>query len=132
MELSSIFELPVELRNRVRRFAVDGVASAGAVALLDDTARRRKILLVVDRDQDERDQLLSPQHYLRRALAPSAELTEEGILDGMLTSPDVVVLADVAELTEAETQKLVDWVDGGGIVAAVCWTKNSRKQCRAK
>jgi hypothetical protein len=120
-----LFELPIELRNRVQRFNIEGIASAGSTVLLDDAARRRKILLYVDRGANEGDQLLSPLHFLRRALSPNAELIEEGIGDGLLTSPDVVILADVAELSETDTERLTDWVERGGLLVRFAGPKTA-------
>ena len=39
------FDLPVELRNQVQRLVIDGDRSAGAVWLLDDSARRRRVAI---------------------------------------------------------------------------------------
>ncbi len=42
-EASASFALPIELRNAIARIDVVGERSAGAVALLDDSARRRRV-----------------------------------------------------------------------------------------
>ncbi|MDP5308931.1 DUF4159 domain-containing protein [Paracoccus spongiarum] len=108
-------DLPPELRNRITRFQVEGDSHAGAVVLADDRVRRRKVGLVGDADrQAEGQQLLSPLHYLRRALAPGADLVEGGLGDVLDTAPDVVILVDQVEMAEAG--ELADWVEAGGLL----------------
>ncbi|WP_152988196.1 BatA domain-containing protein [Paracoccus sp. MKU1] len=106
--------LPSELRNRITRFEIEGHASAGAVLLADDSLRRRKVALVGDDRASEGQRLLSPLHYLRRALSPTTDLIEGGLGDVLQASPDVIVLADQFGLAEAAA--LRDWVEGGGLL----------------
>ena len=107
-------DLPSELRNRIARFEIEGQASAGAVVLADDSVRRRKVALVGQDSTSEGQRLLSPLHYLRRSLAPRADLIEGGLGDVLQASPDVIVLADQVGLPE--TEALQDWVDQGGLL----------------
>ncbi|UWQ21917.1 DUF4159 domain-containing protein [Jannaschia sp. W003] len=107
--------LPPELRNRVARFEVVAERSAGAVTLADDSLARREVALLTQAEE-ERDDLLDPLFYLRRALAPTADLIE-GDLDTILpANPDVLVMADVARLSPAEAERVAAWVDGGGLL----------------
>lgn len=115
--------LPPEVRNRVSRFAVQGVNSAGAVALTDDGLRRREVALIAPHDAREGLQLLSPLHYLNQALEPSADLIKGGLEDVLPAKPDVIVLADVAKLTEGQTAGLIDWVEAGGLLVRFAGTR---------
>lgn len=108
--------LPPELRNRVNRFELLGQRSAGAVSLSDDSLKRRKIALIGDSADREGLQLLSPTHYLHQALSPVADLIEGGLSDVVPANPDVIILADVATLTQPETDALLDWLDKGGLL----------------
>ena len=110
------FDLPAELRNRITRFEIAGVRSAGAVTLADDALQRRQVALIAAQSDDETQALLSPLHYLRQALAPTADLIEGALSDMLLANPDVVVLADIATLSPEEEAQLVDWVDRGGLL----------------
>ena len=108
-------DLPPELRNRITRFQIDGEAHAGAVVLADDRVRRRKVGLVGDAASSaEGQQLLSPLHYLRQALAPTSDLVEGGLADVLNAAPDVIVLAD--QIGMAESEDLTAWVDEGGML----------------
>jgi hypothetical protein len=108
--------LPPELRNRVSRFELAGIRSAGAVSLTDDSLKRRKVALISGAGGAEALQLLSPMHYLRQALEPVAELLDGSLSDIILANPDVIVLADVATLSPAERDAILDWLDKGGLL----------------
>ncbi|MCV2882322.1 DUF4159 domain-containing protein [Actibacterium sp. XHP0104] len=110
------FDLPPELRNRVRRFEIVGERSAAAVSLTDDGLKRREVALVSDRDSTEAQDLLSPLHYLRQALTPSADLIEGALTDLIPANPDVLVLADIATLSQLEEKQLLEWVANGGML----------------
>ena len=108
--------LPPELRNRITRFEIAGLRSAGAVSLTDDSLKRRKVALIGGGADREGLQLLSPLHYLRQALEPVADLMEGSLTDLLLASPDVVIMADVARLSQSDTDALLDWLDTGGLL----------------
>ncbi len=109
-------DLPPELRNRLTRFEIAGQPSAAAVSLTDDSLKRPKVALLAAAAPAEGMLLLSPEHYLRQALAPMADLMEGGLADLMRASPDVLVLTDVARLSNAESAELAQWVGKGGIL----------------
>jgi hypothetical protein len=108
--------LPPELRARITRFEIAGARHAGAVSLTDDGLKRREVALVAGREDREGLELLSPLHYLRQALVPTADLLDGALLDVLPANPDAVVLADVATLSEAEQAALLDWVEAGGML----------------
>jgi Aerotolerance regulator N-terminal len=109
-------DLPPELRNRITRFVLEGSRTAGAVSLADDSLKRRKIALIQSGADAETLQLLSPLHYLRQALAPTADLIEGDLADTLLANPDVVILADVADVTQSERTALMEWLGKGGLL----------------
>lgn len=114
-EAEQAISLPPELRNRIDRFEIEGMRSAAAVTLADDTLRRRKVALIGG-DSEEGLQLLSPLHYLREALVPTAEVMEGALTDLVQASPDVIVLADVAALAPADKDAIEEWVAEGGLL----------------
>ncbi|MCA0044506.1 DUF4159 domain-containing protein [Celeribacter litoreus] len=108
------FDLPPELRARVTRFEIEGVASAGAKRLTDDSLKRREVGLMSIRDSGEGLQLLSHLHYLRSALTGRADVIEGSLADLLMANPDVIVLADVAQLSGSESADLIAWMTEGG------------------
>ncbi|HHC30051.1 MAG TPA: LytTR family transcriptional regulator, partial [Rhodobacterales bacterium] len=115
-EATQALSLPPELRNRITRFAFEGQRSAGAVTLADDSLRRRKVALVEANSAREGLELLSPLHYLREALVPTADVLEGPLADLIAAGPDVVVLADVAALAPADAAALEAFVAEGGLL----------------
>lgn len=111
---TATFDLPTELRNRVRQVSLDNVASAGAVTITDDGIQRRKVALLSGVREEEGNDLLSPLHFLRKALVTTAEVIEADLGDALLASPDVIILADVGALSEFETEAVTEWVSKGG------------------
>lgn len=109
-------DLPPELRNRIARFELSGLRSAGAVSLVDDGLRRREVALISGREGREGLELLSPTHYLEQALEPTADLIDGDLLDVLLANPDVIVLADVAKLSAGEVTPMLDWLSSGGLL----------------
>ncbi|TCP62819.1 putative membrane protein (TIGR02226 family) [Rhodovulum bhavnagarense] len=108
--------LPPELRNRISSFSLEGVRSAGAVALTDDSLKRREVALIAGRDNREGLELLSPLHYLQKALVPTADIIDGALADVIPANPDVIVLADLATLSQAEAEGLRAWVEMGGLL----------------
>ncbi len=107
-------DLPMELTRRISRLEIDGGGSAASVALADDSIRRLRVGLVsAETDRADRP-LLSSLHYLRKALAPHAALTEGVIVDLVQMGADAIILADVAVLTSEESAALTTWVEDGG------------------
>ena len=115
-EAEGRLSLPPELRARIERFEIEGMRHAGAVSLGDDGLRRREVALIAGREDREALDLLSPLYYLRKALAPNADLLEGALSDMLPANPDAVVLADVATLSEGEETALRDWVEAGGVL----------------
>ncbi|MCK8465002.1 DUF4159 domain-containing protein [Aliiroseovarius sp. S1339] len=109
--------LPPELRNRITRFQLAAQLAAGAVTLADDSLRRRRVALLTGTQSREGLELLSPLHYLREALVPSAEVIEdESITTLVEAGPEVVILPDVPSLAEPDQKALAAWVAKGGLL----------------
>ena len=104
-----------ELRNRVQRFVIKDQATAGAVSLADDGLHRREIALISNANQEGLD-LLDPLYYLRKALEPGADILTGEFGDILPASPDVIILADVADLPANDKKALTEWVEQGGLL----------------
>ena len=115
-ETSAALSLPAELRARITRFDIAGQRSAGATTLVDDGLRRREVALIASRENREGLELLSPLHYIEQALAPAADIIHGSLADVLPANPDVIVLADIATLSEAEQAPLEKWIEAGGML----------------
>lgn len=116
------FDLPVELRNDVFRLEIDQGGTAGAVQLLDDRWRRRKVgLLASVNDYD--NPLLSPLFVLAHALQPFADTrlskadgTAAEISDFLDQRVSVLVLADISAIPPEVQPRLQSWLKNGGVL----------------
>ncbi|GLR41080.1 RNA-binding protein [Mesorhizobium amorphae] len=113
--------VPFELRNDFASIALDGEHQAGAVRVLDESSKRRRVGLLSQAEADQAQPLLSPLYYIRRALQPFADLVEPSSVDLadaipqlLDQKPAMIVMADVGTIPEQVKQRLVDWVDKGG------------------
>ena len=107
-------DMPIELRNRIKRLALADGASAGGVVLADSGLVRRKVALYTPRDSQEGPQLVDPLFYLKKALEPSSQVLRGTLDELLLAVPDVLILADVASLPAEETARVLAWIEAGG------------------
>ena len=115
-QATAALDLPAELRNRIERVRIDGISSAGAVSLIGDGLRRREVALLGSEADREGLLLLSPDHFLSNALAPTVDLLSGPVADILPANPDVIILADVAKLSSSEQLGLSEWVAKGGLL----------------
>ncbi|RUX67812.1 DUF4159 domain-containing protein, partial [Mesorhizobium sp. M7A.F.Ca.US.014.04.1.1] len=113
--------VPFELRNDFASIALDGERQAGAVRVLDESSKRRRVGLLSQAEADQAQPLLSPLYYIRRALQPFADLVEpssadlaDAIPQILDQKPAMIVMADIGTIPGQVRQRLVDWVDNGG------------------
>ena len=106
------FTLPSELRSRVSQIRANGVASAGAVKLLDDSWGR-PLIGVVTPPKDSATPLLSEPFYAKTALAPYADIFEGTIEDLLPLSPSVIIMPDVARTINDDVK---NYVETGGLL----------------
>ncbi|WP_160008229.1 DUF4159 domain-containing protein [Rhizobium sp. 18055] len=112
---------PFEMRNDFARVSVDNHATAGAVHLLDDGFKRRRVVLLSGEASDSFQPLLSPLYYIQRALQPYADLIEPNapdlatsIPDLLAQNPSVIVMADIGRLPQETYEPLQRWINNGG------------------
>jgi len=116
------FDLPIELRNQVSRIVIVGEPSAGAVALLDERSRRRRVAIASGSGADVAQPLLAPTYYLSRALAPYADIREwrdsasDPIVSLIAEKPSVLMLADMSVAAGPAHDALSRYVEDGGVL----------------
>lgn len=113
--------VPFELRNDFASIALDGQGQAGAVRVLDDSSKRRRVGLLSQSDAEDSQPLLAPLYYIRRALEPFADLSEptssdlaEAIPQMLEQKPAMIVMADVGTIPAQAREKLLTWLKEGG------------------
>ncbi|HLJ72147.1 MAG TPA: BatA domain-containing protein, partial [Roseiarcus sp.] len=119
---TATFDLPIELRNEVSRITIDNERSAGAVVLLDERWRKRRVAIASGVSVDVAQPLLSPTYYLSRAIGPFADLREwrdsasDPIVSLIGEKPSVVMLADMSVAGGPAHDALTKFVDEGGVL----------------
>ncbi|TCD15352.1 DUF4159 domain-containing protein [Oricola cellulosilytica] len=115
------FDVPFELRNDFAILRVASQPHAGAVWMVDENTRRRRIGLITGQAGDLDQPLLSPLYYIQRALQPYADLIEGRTGDLSVDipaliarGPAMIAMADIGVLPEAASRALVEWVEEGG------------------
>ena len=121
LRADAVFNLPTELRNEIVRVEIAGQQTAGAVQLLDDRFKRRRIGLISGASSDNAQPLLSPLYYITRAVQPFADVIEPRDANAGLAVPQmieagsaVIAMADIGTLTPDVEDKLATWVEAGG------------------
>lgn len=121
-EIDATFNLPIELRNEIARLEIVSGHSAGGVSLLDSRWKRRSVAIVSGDTADTNQPLLAPGYYLKKALAPFADVHEPkpGTPDpigAMLDdNPSVLILADVGTIAGPTRARLTKYVEDGGML----------------
>ncbi|MCD2173745.1 DUF4159 domain-containing protein [Rhizobium sp. C4] len=114
-------DAPIELRNDFARVAISDSRHAGGTYLLDNGFKRRRVGLLSGDARFLSQPLLSPLYYIKRALAPYADIAEPGeadlskaITDLIAEKPSIIILADIGKLPEATYPQILDWIKLGG------------------
>ncbi len=110
----ALFEIPTAALNRVARFRIAGAQSAGAVWMWDDAARRPHVGLADA--GSEAQPLLSEHYYVRKALQPYNQLSEQPLDELIEAKVDAIVLGDRGSISEEDSETLLDWIDAGGVL----------------
>jgi hypothetical protein len=108
--------LPLEVRNKTQRLAIANEDSAGAVRLLDRSARRHSVGLVSASNMENEQPLLSDVYYLQRALSPYAELHKGTVEDVVSRNVSVLVLSDIGKIAGVDRDRVIKFVAEGGVL----------------
>ena len=111
-DVAFTMDLPPGVRNQAAKLVLDAAPSAGSVLLLDERWRRRPVGLVAA-DAAADAPLTGELFYVRRALAPTAELRDGTVASLIEGAVSVLLLADVS-LSDTEQTTVARWVEGGG------------------
>jgi hypothetical protein len=122
LQTTARLTLPIEVRNAVSRLEIVGERSAGAVALVDDRSKRRRVGIVSGATTDTAQPLLSPTYYVSRALQPFAEIREprpgstDPVGELLTQNLSVLVLADIGALDPDTVGKINAFIQRGGVL----------------
>ncbi|MGO4707276.1 DUF4159 domain-containing protein [Microvirga sp. 2MCAF38] len=129
LETEASFKVPLEVRNSITRIEILGERSAGAVTLVDESGKRKRVGVVFGGTVDQSQPLLAPTYYITKALNPYAEVREgrgavaEAISQLIDEQASVLVLADVGGLDADTLAKVKDYVERGGLLLRFAGTR---------
>ena len=109
-------DLPKPLLNRIRRIKIDGASQAAAVLLFDQRWQRQRVGLFKLGRQSPVQSLLSPEYYLNKALAPTADMITGSFESLFKNKARIIILADPPQLKKPEQVALTAWMDQGGVL----------------
>lgn len=117
---SAKLALPIELRNEIQSISIAGQNHAGAKQLLDDRWRRKTIAIQSGSALEASQPLLSPLHYVTRALEPYGEIQEPTTNEDLKTALDaglsMLILADIGTINAANHDAIAPWIEKGGVL----------------
>jgi hypothetical protein len=109
-------KLPAEIYNRIARLDVEGSDTVGGVILMDERWRRRPVGVPSSTGSEKAQPLLTPTHYLERALEPFSEV-RKGQISELLGMPlSVITITETAVLSENDRISMSKWIENGGTV----------------
>jgi hypothetical protein len=116
----AVIDIPVELRNAISSARITGQDHAGAVYLFDDRLRRKAVALQSGESLETAQPLLSPLHYLSRAMEPYAEISTPvngAELSARLQAGlSMLVLSDIGVVPRETNEMISAWVEKGGLL----------------
>jgi hypothetical protein len=107
--------MPLDIRNQIARFEIEGQHTAAATALLDASWEHRPVGLIGDKSELDQHSLLSGLFYIDRALKPFADI-HVGSLDELLKQNMAALILPDTELNDDQITQLSDWVKHGGVL----------------
>jgi len=120
--------LPLDVRNLIARFEIEGQRSAATTALLDAGWEHRPVGIVGDAGELAQHSLLSGMFYIDRALKPYADIHVDQ-LDALLKqNMAVLILSDATELNDDQIVQLIAWVKKGGVLVRFAGEKMAATQ----
>ncbi|MGH6872238.1 MAG: DUF4159 domain-containing protein [Rhizomicrobium sp.] len=126
-ETTAKIALPLEVRNETQRIVIANEDSAGAVRLLDQSAKRRAIGLVSASNLDTEQPLLSGTYYLERALSPYADVHRGTIAEVLNRNVPILITSDIGVIAGDDHDRVARFVSEGGILVRFAGARMAQK-----
>ncbi|MAP96433.1 MAG: hypothetical protein CMK07_15920 [Ponticaulis sp.] len=109
-----VFDVPEALQADMSWFAVNGATSAGGIWQWEGADRVRRVGLLSEGQSMQ--PLLSDTYYVRKALAPFANVIEGSLTELLDDELNVLILTDVGDLLAEDETRLQEWIEDGGVL----------------
>lgn len=105
-------QAPQEIRNRIQWAHLSGQNHMAATYVTGSALATKEIAIFGGVSQQEQIELLSADHYIRRALEGRARVLEADLSMVLAANPDALIFTDIADIPRSDD--ILDWVRSGG------------------
>ncbi|WP_409433595.1 DUF4159 domain-containing protein [Litorimonas sp. RW-G-Af-16] len=116
--------LPPQLRSKVTRLKAQGVRSAAAIKLLDDSFGR-PLVGVLSPPADTSSPLLSDPFYAKQALSPYADIFDGDEATLLALQPSILVMPDSMR---SDSDAMIKYVESGGVLVRFAGPRLAKRQ----
>ena len=110
------FDLLEDLKDKIARFHITGHKGAGAVFLLDDDFKKRKIGILGSAQSESGAPLIDDNYYIKRALEPFAVI-HFGTIDALVEAGvSAIIMPDIGAMPTGTLNHLEEWIKNGGLL----------------
>ncbi len=113
---TATFDVLESLKNRIAKFQISNHSGAGAVFILDDQSKRRKVGIAAQAGKELSAPLIEASYYIKRALEPFADITINEIDKLIDANMSVIIMPDIAAMPTQTLNNLEKWVNDGGLL----------------
>ncbi len=110
------FDILDDLVGKITRFEISGRRGAGALFLLDDQFKKRKVGIADAADSESTAPLIEASYYIKRALEPFSNITIADPITLIEEDVSVIILPDVGAMPTESLNKLEEWIKEGGLL----------------
>ncbi len=110
------FDLLEDLKDKIARFHIAGHKGAGAVFILDDDFKKRKIGILGTAQSESGAPLIDDNYYIKRALEPFAAI-HFGTIDALIEAGvSTIIMPDTGAMPTGTLNHLEEWIKDGGLL----------------
>ena len=110
------FDIFEDLKSKISRFKVAGRKGAGALFLLDDDFKKRRVGIVGTEQSESGAPLIEDTYYIKRALEPFALVSFGDVQELIKDGVSAIIMPDTGAMPTETLNALEEWVKGGGLL----------------
>ncbi len=111
-----IFDILEDLKSKISRFHISGHKGAGAMFLLDDDFKKRKVGIVGTEQSESGAPLIENTYYIKRALEPFAIVSFGDVHALIDKGVSAIIMPDTGAMPTETLNTLEEWIKSGGLL----------------
>ncbi len=104
------------IKSNITKFKISQRSGAGAIFILDDQNKKRKVGIVSTAQKEIITPLMNPSYYIKRALEPFANILTGSVNDLIKENVEIIIMNDIATIPHTTLNNLEKWVNHGGLL----------------